>query len=153
MIQRFCVSALLVLLLAGCDTVSSITRTVELPALSPPAAVHAALRAVPEVQTLEYHQVPAVSYWSWSQGTVNEPAYDQYTYRGSDAFGVVEMLQTSEGKKLLRLYCVWMNHIPTRLQVQSTRRLMDLVYNSLQRHLPQVPPAADVTEEYIRPVK
>jgi hypothetical protein len=143
-------TAAFVMFLTGCDPASGVLRTARLNGLPPTASVRAALDAVPEVQEVRYRKIEPTAAWSLYEGMIHDPPYDQFSYRGSGASGTLEVQETENGEKELRLYYVEIGVRLSRDFVDRTRALMDKVYASLLAHIPELPPASQVHEELIR---
>jgi len=139
-------ASLLCLSAIGCETIHTVSRQVTLQSLPATASVEAALRAAPGVQSVWYERIPAQTSWSLYKGTIHDPPYDQFSYSGNGAYEVLEIKQTSDGGKTLYISRLWMNHVPTRDEVERARALMDGVYATLRAYNPELPPAASVTE-------
>ena len=133
------------LLTVGCDTFSGVSRSVRLQQLPPRNSVETALRDVPEV-SFEYHEVRPHTEWSLYEGVIRNPPYEQFCYHSPSAGGVLEIQQTEKGEKILRLYCLWINYRPPWPVIEQTQGLMDEVYASLRKRIPELPPPADVNE-------
>ena len=122
---------------------SGVRRTVTLRSLPSPALVEAALRAVPEIQTVEYRPFPRSI-------TAADAVYDQFGYSGAESSGTLLIRETSKGEKTLCLYYYRIGPPLPRDSVDQVRRLMDKVYASLRAHAPEVPPESELHEELFR---
>jgi len=131
--------------LAGCDVPLGVRRTATLSQLPSRAAIEMALHAVPEIERVEYHQVPAATSGSIYEPAVYDPAYDQFAYWGNGAGGVVEVRETGKGVKTLNLYEINFTGF-TKEQIDHIRTLMDKVYASLRIYAPGIPPETQVHE-------
>jgi len=130
----------------GCETARTVSRVATLQSLPAAASVEAALRAVPGMQSVFHEQELPQTNWSLYKGTIHDPAYDQFMYFGESARGVVAVRETSDGRKTLELYRLWMNQTPTPAEVDRTQALMDEAYASLRAYNPELPPPQSVRE-------
>ena len=122
---------------------SGVRRTATLHSLPSPALVEAALRAVPEIRTVEYRSFPR-------EITMADAVYDQFGYSGAEARGTLLIRETSKGEKTLCLYYYRIGAPLPREIIDRVRRLMDKVYASLRAHIPEVPPESELHEELFR---
>ena len=64
----------------------------------------------------------ATKSWSLYKGTIEEPEYAQFSCRDTaSAFAAVEPKETDETGKQLYVYCIWMNHVPTKDELSNAR--------------------------------
>ena len=134
------VAALMLALASGCTTISGIRRTVVVSQAPSTAAVDSALRDV--------HRVDDVSFY---RGSTSAGRFEQFHYSAGELSGVIEIERGRNGQNTVTIYRVWKNRGPTREQLDETRALMDAVYASLRRRVPDLPPATQIKEELIHP--
>ncbi len=132
--------ALALVLTSGCNTVSGVRRSVAVSQAPSTADVDASLRDV--------RRITAVSFY---RDNTSGAHIEQFYYSAADLAGVVEIERGNDGHNTVRLYREWKSRRPTRQQLDETRALMDAVYTSLRRHVPDLPPPSEVKEELIRP--
>jgi len=148
--HRVVLLVLLLSLLAGCDSVSGVNRSVTLHRLPSRASVEAALRAVPEIEHVGYQQIKPTTVLSTAEGVIHDPPYDMFTYLGDGTGGTVVVRETEKGSKTLELSYLKIGGSLPRSFINRTRTLMDRVYTSLRSHAPEIPPATEVHEDLIR---
>jgi hypothetical protein len=135
---------------AGCDTIHGVSRSIPISALPAPDAVEQALRATPGVTEVTRRDVPASKSWSLYKGTMQESGYAQFSCRDTtSAFAAVEPKETDEAGKQLRVYCIWMNHVPTNDELSNARGLIDRLCSSLHERVPTVPASSSSDDKFI----
>jgi len=138
------------LLASGCDTISRLTRVATLESLPSVDSMAAALRDSPSIRRVEHIQIPAVTAWSLSRGTIHRPAYDQFNYWGRDnSCGTVQAREEINGTKTLSLSSTWLNRVPKQSELQRARAMLAEVYANLRRHAPQLPPQSALREDVL----
>ncbi len=145
------ISTLAATVLSACDPITGISRTATVGRLPSRAAVYAALHEVPGIRSVQEQGTKPSTGFSLYRGVIRDPAFDQYIYEAPSASGVVEVRETEEGVKTVRLYRIWMGPRPPTKTFDDTRALMDVVYARLRRRIPTLPPQSDVKEELVRP--
>ncbi len=132
--------ALALVLTSGCNTVSGVRRSVAVSQAPSTDAVDASLRDVPRITAVSFYR-----------DNTSGARIEQFYYSAADLAGVVEIQRHTNGQNTVSLYREWKNRQPTPQELDETRALMDAVYTSLRRHVPDLPPASEVKEELIRP--
>jgi len=127
----------------GCDSFNGVYRTARLQQLPSNASIEAALHDVPAIQKIHYSAAQPVS-------SSDTRILRQSDYSSAHSGGVVAIQQTETGEKALTLYRMWINYIPPPEAVGDTCALMDKVYASLLRHIPELPPKEDLKETLVR---
>src|SRR5437660_7436035 len=92
---------------AGCDPGHSVSRTFTIDTLPSPEAVELAIRATPGVTQVTREDVPPSEGESPYKGKVNEPGYVQFACRDSASFTAVELRETTEWGRYVRVYSSW----------------------------------------------
>ena len=131
------------LVTTGCDTFNGVYRTVRLQQLPSNAAIEAALQDVPSISSVRYPANRPIS-------PSDKRILQQFGYSSAHSGGVVAVQQTEIGEKTLTLYRTWINYVPPPEVVGETCALMDVVYASLLRHIPELPPKEDLKETLVR---
>ena len=96
----------------------------------------------------DVHRVDDVSFY---RGSTSAGRFEQFHYSAGELSGVIEIERGRNGQNTVTIYRVWKNRGPTREQLDETRALMDAVYASLRRRVPDLPPATQIKEELIHP--
>src|SRR5689334_13327633 len=136
--------------MTACDPITSVSRTATVSRLPSHAAVYAALRDTPSMHSVEVRHENAMSTFSLYKGIVRDPAFEQFLYQGTGN-GVVAVRETEKEGKTVRLYSSWMGPRPPKEVFDRTRSYMDVVYESLRRHIPSLPPPSALKEDIGRP--
>src|SRR4051812_28008156 len=98
-------------ILAGCDPVTSISRTAPVGQLPSRSAVSSALRDIPGTRRVQLQETKRSPGFSLSEGVIPDPAFDQFLSFGAWA-SCSRVRETEKGGKTIRLYSMWMGPRP-----------------------------------------
>lgn len=136
------------LIVIGCAPAYYLERTVNLGTMPSKEAIEAALREVPEIQPVEDRPKQNEGQQVRLEGTLAKRAGDAADSGAGNGTLAVRLWQSPEYGNEMRLSRRWQYFEPKPIEVEWTRGVMDNVYASLRKHMPELPPASEVHERY-----
>ena len=138
-------SALLMFVVAGCDTIYGVSRSGSTQVHPGPGEIETALAAVPGVTRVTKEFVSPVRYFSLYEGIRKTPGYYQFLISGVDVSCVLTIGE--EKGKEVRLYSYRM-HVPlSQAERVKVEAFMDRVYVGLVARFPELPPPSTLKNE------
>ena len=132
----------------GCDAIHGVSRSLPVAAFPRPGDVEQAIWATPGVTEMN-REFPPQTTASTNDGKTSD--LWQFVCRDTtSAVATVECSESSEAGKRVSVYCYWMNHVPSDLELSNVRALIGRICVSLHQRAPAVPDSSSADDQIFR---
>lgn len=134
-------------IMSGCDTFYGVRRTALLVNPISTDCITLALKKIPEINTIEYRRIKPNEKFS-IRGSYLSDSHDQFTFKGAQIWGVVDIQLTHDKKTFLVMSSLTINHKPSQELINKARIVMEKIETLLERNCPNFAFQTSIVESY-----